>query len=404
MAIPTPTIFSTPQNSVDSGLTGGTALGVNVIRMFQGYQKIMSPQETPVSSSAKQGSTVNQKKVEWGTQFLAPNQVTLGAAQADGTGTTLTLAAGEGAKVMLTDLILVENELQWVVSKATDTLTVKRAMSGTTGVAHTLNGTDGNPRVLEIISPAALENADTPLAPVAKGGIEFNLPQIWDYAIQVSQLENNTPDYEYNSGPLYNAILKKRMKEAAIHFEKAMILGQRASEAAATGATATPSTMGGLQFFTDNIKDLAGAAITEQVFGDMLQQSWSRVGSDNTPDVFLCGGFMKRAISSIWNSNRYATIKDTESNLVWNSVTTDFGTVKFTLSRYIPAGEGYLVDMSDINKHAYAGSDWQEVQLPAAGPYKRGRFTGIFTTTWRGNQKRIRIKGASTTPTDYANM
>jgi Family of unknown function (DUF5309) len=294
--------------------------------------------------------------------------------------------------------------MEWVTAISTDTLTVTRGAGGTSAVAHTLNGSDSLPRVLDIVSPAAQENADTPIAPVAKGGIEYNLPQIWDYAIQVSQLENNTRDYEFNSGPLYNSILKKRMKEAAIHFEKAFVLGQRASESAMTVGGGTPSMMGGLQYFTNNVVDLAGSPITEATFLDMLQAAYTRVGTDNTPDTFFCGPFMKRAISSLWNANRYSTVKDKETTLVWNQVETDFGLVKFTLSRYIPAGEGYLMDLSDIKKHPYAGSDWQEVQLPANGPYKKGRFTGIFTSTWRGNLKRTRVKGASTNVADYYNM
>jgi hypothetical protein len=162
--------------------------------------------------------------------------------------------------------------------------------------------------------------------------------------------------------------------------------------------------MGGLDFFTPNERALSGSPLTETALLDMMQDSWERVGAENTPDTLLVGAFLKRALSSIWNSNRYSTVKDETSTLIWNSVDTDFGRLKFTLSRYIPAGSGYLVDMSDLSKHFYKGGEWREVALPANGPYKRGRFTGDLTIAFRGEQKRQKITGASTNASAYPNM
>jgi hypothetical protein len=392
-------------NTVDSSLLGGTALGNQVIRLFTDYQKVMSPTEVPFSSSIKGGKTINQKKLEWGSQFLAPNQVTLGAAILLG-DTTITLAAGESAKVMLTDLIKIESEIVWVtaINASTGVLTVIRGMGGTAAAAHALNDSTGQPRILDILGPAAQENADSPIAPIAKGTQEYNFPQLWDQAVQVSEREDNTPSYEFGSGSRYDAYLAKVMKEVGIKFEKASILGRRGSESSAVVGSGTPTTMGGLDFFTPNERALSGSPLTETALLDMMQDSWERVGAENTPDTLLVGAFLKRALSSIWNSNRYSTVKDETSTLIWNSVDTDFGRLKFTLSRYIPAGSGYLVDMSDLSKHFYKGGEWREVALPANGPYKRGRFTGDLTIAFRGEQKRQKITGASTNASAYPNM
>ena len=401
-----PTIFKGAMNTVDSSLAGGTAIGNQVIRLFTDYQKYMNPTETPFTSSVGTGQTVNQKKLEWGSSFLAPHQVTLGAAVADAVGTSITLAAGESAKVMLTDLIKIEAEIVWVtaINAATDVLTVVRGMGGSTAAAHTLNGSDSQPRILELLSPAAQENADTPLAPIAKGSQEFNLPQLFDQAIQVSDREDNTPSLEFGGGSRYDAYLKQVMKNTSIEFEKTAIYGRRGSESSAIVGSGTPTTMGGLDFFTPKEINLSGAPISELIFGNVLQQSWERVGADNTPDTLLLGPFMRRAISSLWNSNRYSTMKEKDVNLVWNTVETDFGVIRFQLSRYIPAGSGFLVDLSDIKKHAYKGGEWKEVLLPSNGPYKRGRFTGDYTMSFRGEQKRIKFTNASVNPTDYPNF
>lgn len=309
-------------------------------------------------------------------------------------------------KVTLTDLIKVENEVFWVtaINPVNDQLTVVPGMGGTAQSSHTLNDGDGQPRVLDILGTAAQENADSPIAPIAKGTVNFNYPQIRDQAIQVSNREDNTPTYEFNSGSRYDAYLAKVMKEVAIKFEKDAFLGVRGSESGGVVGTSTPTTMGGLNFFTPNEVALAGAPVSELLLMDIMQDSWERVGSDNTPNTLIVGSFMKRALSSLWNANRYSTVKDESSTLVWNSVDTDFGPIRFQLSRYVPAGSGFLIDMGDISRHAYAGGEWKEVLLPSNGPYKRGRFTGDYTIAFKGEQKRVKFTGASTDPSHYANM
>lgn len=398
MALPTSTVFRGAQNSGGyPTLTGGTSPDSLVIRLLADYTKYLDPDETPFTSSLKTGESVNQKKVEWFTGFLAPNQVALDANMTN-VQTTVTFAAGDGAKVMPTDLLKIEDEIVWVTGFASaDVANVVRAMGGTSAVAHT------TPITIDILAPAAQENADTPIAPVARGSLEYNLPQLMDYGVHVSNRENNTPDYEFRQGNLYDNILSKRMKEAAIQFEKLAILGRRGSESSMVVGSGTPTTMGGLDFFTDRGMDVGGP-ITESILGDALQTLWGSVGADALPRQMLVGGFVKRALSSIWNGNRQATVRDDETNLTWNQIETDFGKIKFVLSRYIPAGTAYLLNTNDITIHPYKGGSWTEVRLPANGPYIRGRFTGDYTMIFRNNAARYKLFNISTNKADYPNM
>src|SRR4051812_13628846 len=119
MALPAATVIRGAQNTGDQTLTGGTALTSMVIRLFADFEKYLEPDETPFSASVATGKTVNQKKVEFGQGFLAPHQVTLGATLNSGTGNvTVTLAAGDGAKVQLTDVLKLTSttgsEILWV--------------------------------------------------------------------------------------------------------------------------------------------------------------------------------------------------------------------------------------------------------------------------------------------------
>lgn len=395
-----------PMNTGVDTLTSGVIPADHVIRSFKGFQRYLDPDETPLTNAIGDGGTIDQKKVEWGQEFLSPHQVTLGGAVADGSTTTLTLASGEGSRITLTDLLQIENEIVWVTAfQSADVLTVRRAMGGTSGAAHTLNDTDGNPRVLEILSTAAQENADTPLTPVPFGTMAYNYPQLIDQAIQVSDRADHTPNYEYDGASQYDAYLDRVMKQVAIKFEKLLFRGQRGVETSMVVGTGTPTLMGGLDYFTPNVVPLAGAPLTEAILMTAIRASHDRVGMENTPKTIFAGSFIFDVLSRMWNENRYAEVSDKEMNLVWTSVTTPFGKFNFKLSRYCRPGDAYFMDTSDPKKHPYKGYGvWHEKKLPANGPYQRGRFTGDYTTSWKGELKRIKITGASVDADDYSFM
>lgn len=400
MTLPSSTVILGQQNTGVTTLTGGTQPSDLVIRLFADFQKYLDPTETPFTSSVKTGRPVDQKKVEWGSSFLAPVSTLTAATQGSG-DTTLTVASGTGVYGMVSDLIKIESEYERILDVNGDVWTVARAQAGTSAASHTHSGSG---LTIEILGPAATENTDTPITPVARGAIEYNHPQRFDYGIHIDERANNTPDYEFPRGSRYDAYLQKVMKEAAIDFERTAILGKRNDEDAMTGSSATPSYMGGLDYFTDREEDLSAAPITETILGDALQTLWTAVGPENMAKNALMGPFMKRAVSSLFNANRLATVRDKSTTLKWNEVETDFGTIRFTLSRYIPAGTIFLVNLEDITIHPYKNGAWKEVRLPSNGPYVKGRFTGDYTMVFRNNLARLKITNISTTETDYPNL
>jgi Family of unknown function (DUF5309) len=396
------------------GAGAGTQLSSMVIRSFANFQKYLEPDETPFTSSVSTGKAVNQKKVEFGTGFLAPHQVTLAAGvAAGGTTATIQLAAGDAAKLQKTDLLKITSLLPapgtehwWVTgfTGAANTVDVRRAMGSTTAIAHTLQTPA---QKIEILGPASQENADSPLSPIIKGGIEYNFPQLFDYAVQVSQRADNTPDYQFDGASRYDEYLQQIMTSASIDFEKTAIMGRRNATDEVSmvldAPTAEPTMMGGLDFFTDNAYDLAGAALTETHLRNLQRDLWTNVGS-NAATSAISGGFMREAVSSLWNANRYATVKDQDTTLVWNSVETEYGKLRFTISRYIPAGALYFVNLKDIEIRPYKGGEWADVQLPVNGPYKKGRFTGDYTMLFTRNAARAKIINASVNAADYPNL
>lgn len=393
----------------------GTTPANLVIRWFGDFQKYLDPDETPFTSSLSTGEAINAKLVEWGTGFLMPNKITTDASGIAGTGTgtpptsTFVVAdANHFNRVQLNQQIRnnTTGEHYLVIGKtvATNTISVIRGFAGTTATADAVSG-----RELELLAPAMYENQDTPYVGVAKGNVEYNYPELMDRGIWVSERENNTPDYEFKKGNKYDAYLEKTMKEMAILFEKTAILGRRSAATGTTpeGATTSayyPTTMGGLDQFTPLYYDLSGGPITEYHLQNMLYETWDRVGEGNTPTRLLVGGFVRMALDSLWNGQRYADVKDSETNLVWRRVRTSFGDLEFRLSRYIPAGSAYLVNTDDITIHPYKNGAWKETRLPSMGPYIRGRFTGDYTIMYRKTSARVKLTNISTNPLHYPNL
>jgi hypothetical protein len=85
---------------------------------------------------------------------------------------------------------------------------------------------------------------------------------------------------------------------------------------------------------------------------------------------------MREALSSLYNANRYADVKDESTTLVWNSIKTEYGTLRFQMSRYIFAGALFFVNLPDIEIRPYKGGEWKDVQLSRQWSLQEGPIHG----------------------------
>ena len=398
----------------------GTSLREMRVRDLSDVQKYMDPTETPLTSSLKEGGEVKTKRAEWATAYLTPNTCLIGTTGFNGTDSTIAVDLDVPGRVHPGSMIYVESEQIWVHPDgvtATGLAANKytRGIGGTTIAAHTTG------KKVQIMLGAALENQDTPFRGITRARIEWNAPQLSDIGIWGSDRDLNTTDIEFDSGDKYDAYLERVIKETTILWEINAWLGNR-SAAAGTGFganysdypttylndpepnTATPTSFGGVRYFTPLAYNLAGAPLTEFHLQMMAMDTVLRVGETNQPTKLYVGAFMRVVLNSIFSANRYATVKDDVTNLVWRRMMTSFGDVDFVYSRYVPDGEAYYVNTGDITKHFYRGGSWKEVLLPSLGPYKRGRYTGDVTLKFRKTNARSRIYGISTTVADYPNL
>lgn len=398
----------------------GTALREMRVRDMPDYMDYLEPDETPLSSSTKTGGEIKSKRAEWATGHLTPHQVLIGTTGFNGTDASVNVDLDVPGRVHPGSTMLIGDEMIWVhpdgiTSTGLAANKYTRGIGGTTIAAHA-TGVTG-----EIMMGAALENQDTPFRGITRGRSEWNAPQLSDVGVWGSDRELATPDIEFG-GDKYDAYLERIMKENAILFEKTLWLGVR-SAAAGTGYgdaystwqnagwladpegnTAIPTTMGGVRYFTPLAYNLNGAPISEFLLEMLVSDTVDRVGESNTPKKLFCGKFMRMALNSLFNANRYTTVTDDTYKVTWRRMVGTFGTIDFAYSRYCPAGELYFLNTDDISKHFYKNGSWKEVLLPSLGPYKRGRFTGDVTAKFLKTQARSRFYGGSVDPEDYPNF
>jgi len=155
-------------NSYSTGVSGGAVPGDaatgHLQRLFiADWMNALEPYETELLTRVKRGKTINQRKYEWGQGKQTPHRSAVGAGGvADGTATTVPVAAGHGAYFQVYHLVknLRTGEIFLVTAISTDNLTVVRAQSGTTGAAMTAGD------VLEIFSIAEPQLQDHPKGPI----------------------------------------------------------------------------------------------------------------------------------------------------------------------------------------------------------------------------------------------
>lgn len=348
----------------------------------------VSPKETPfLKLVGINGFVGTNPKYEWEEDALlevastvADNPLTAGA-------TTLNVAAATGPNFQIGNILKIESEYLYVTAVAADALTVVRGVAGSVAASHN----QGTP--VDIVGIALNENTDSPAKGTTTFSFPFNYFQLFDAAFQVSDRQNNTNiygmrtrDYDYQVG--------KTFKELAIKLERACFHGQRAAAAANV-----PQMMGGIEYFiTQNVKDLAGAALSEKDLNDSLQDAFYKVGLQNLGRTIICGAWLKRKISSFYAPYAQMRRSERRGGVVVDTIETEFGDVD-VLGPYIwaPKDRLYIVNLDFVSVGHYKGGAWYDEPLPANGPYKKGHVAGDYTMCVKNDKAHMLIKGVSTT-------
>ena len=354
--------------------------------------------KTPFTDLIKKGESFSTPKMEWSSEVFRPLTVTTTTAGFTDSVTTISLASGDGAKVMKYDIFKngVTAEYFMVTDISTDDLTVVRAVGGTTGAAVPAAAT-----TLTRIGQAVLEHIDSPQSVLSRGEITYNNVQMWDHGITISYLQNNTNNSYLIQGKEYNSELKRQLIEIKRSYERSMIRGKRGD----ASSTTLPYMMGGLLYYTSvNATAKSGAYMAESDFLTIPQQAWENVGPGMIGEKVMAGIFAKQVFSSWVDNNRRADYSTKRVSTVVDTYETDTGIYEFIPSYDMPADEIVGFNPRDLSRHMYNGMDWTDEPQARSGMQEVGHVYGAGTLRAPGDRSRWKITGFSTTRADYPSL
>lgn len=356
----------------------------------------LDPMKVPLQRLIKTGEAVQNPKIQWTDERFGATAATVDGTGATNVATALNVAAGHGNRIQVWDVLqTAAGEHVLVTAKpSADALTIVRSFAGTANAAIAAGST------LEILGPAAPEKVDSPASPIAYGGFFDNYIQNFLYAIEVSDIQDNSDtSYLVRLGSQYKGEMGKKLKEAFRDFERTIIRGRKND-----GTTGNAYAMGGLlAYITVNVLSKAGAAVTFNDFMTRAQAAWDDVGEEMGTTV-LVNALLKRVFSSWVNGKRQLTDKTTSVKVKLTEFETDLGTFDFLLHRHMPANELACVDLANATLHPYKGLSWQEERFARVRASKAGHIEGVYTGKFLGDRAHFKITNIDTAPASYATL
>ncbi len=392
-------------NTFETGVTGGTVPTANKIIHMADWAMRLEPENTPLLSAIGIGKEIDQDIVYFGqsaqTPYVSAATEVLSAAETDLDVTSSTgvyfnwpyaiLAITDYATGSTTRLDHSTRELVMVSSVSSDTLTIVRGRGGTTDVDHASGAR------VELVGVAMPQNTDFALVPVTFGDQKYNYFQRFYEMIQADDAERNQPTYENPT----DVLLAKTTEKTAwlkVLLEKSIIFGGRQR---GQGTGGVPSMMGGLDtFITTNVTNAGGARITPYSIEAELRDLWNAVG-DNKATTMLMSGNTAALFDMSFNPYREATMSDTSANFTLDSIKFRFGTFNVAVSRWIPDGIIYGVNLKDISVHPFKGRNWQQKVLATDGPYSKIAVSGDFTLIVKKEAAMFKLWNFETDFTQY---
>ncbi len=400
------TITNSMMNSYSDATSGGTTPSALNIVTIPDWTKMLKRTDTPllkliggIKESAAPGKP--ELKTSWGWGSPDPVKDTVAEAL-DDTETAVTVA--HGAYFTIGDEFRVDEEHFYVTNISTNDLTVLRGFAGSVAATH-LDGATAH-----IIAPAIKEGADDPLSPITQGEIDFNYPRIMIWTWEFSQRAMVTPTWEstHYSGTRDQQELKKKMdKTAPVDLERALIEGLR--NLGLPGVQ--PSTFGGLlqPSYITTQTDLNDEPLTEYDFFANQQTIYNLVGQDRMAKTYLVSGFGKKIINSWYNDTRRSGTGDSKMSVKWDSIESDFGTVRFVIDYQLDSLErkDYMFALNPDNivlRPYHSSTGWQTGELATQGWYTHGFLRGDFVPVIQGCDEMGIIKNFSLTATQYPGL
>lgn len=319
--------------------------------------------------NGKNGKMAHSNKTEWRQTQLRTRQevITL----ADGVATTVTVA--DSGVYQVGELLRCENEIMRVTAlPSATTLTVTRAYSGTTGVAHSA-------KLMYTLGKAATENG-TPGSAIFDTPAElFNYVQTFDVSVEVSmdQMMTSTVD-----GNTLDQQLERRFIEINRELARAFIYGKKYRD-----TTNKIHAMGGiLEFITTNVTNVAGALTVASIDAQIL----NIVNAGGKPTIIAMSAYQKQKLDALDANKQYLGKREnTGGNLI----------TKTWQSGVLPYELDVVVDNTILTDQLLILDEEQVEIMPFGGNGESGAWGTYEATTPGQDGKKKIIRGKYTQKT-----
>ena len=350
----------------------------NQIRQVDELIEIMSPVSVPfLKLVGIDGEAGTNPKLEWLEDVLLA-ETSLVVTLSSTTGTSLVVTTGDGVSFQPGEVIQIEDEFLYITAVNTDTLTVVRAVAGTSAATHAAGA------VVQIVGLANLEGNDAPVKSATELSTQYNYFQAFDMAYKISLMQQNTDVYGIPEGD-DDRELEKAFKEIAIKLELAAILGKRTAPATVDG-NSIPRLMGGLDYFFSSSYgtghyslSLSSAQLQEKHINDMLQDRFYTVGQENMGTTLLMGAWNKRRIADIYTPMKRSERNERRGGVVVDTIDTEWGPIDCLMSLRVPKSKIYLVNLDYISIHPYKNASFFDEEKASSGAYTVRQIYGIYT-------------------------
>jgi hypothetical protein len=220
--------------------------------------------------------------------------------------------------------------------------------------------------VLELIGQVPVEGEDPQAARMLDPVGRFNYTQIFMELVEATRTVRAIDKYG-DRDPIQHEQLKK-FREAAIRWEKSILLGKRYK----SGDNKQRFTGGLLETIATNTVLDATVATLEAKFKTLLRKAWLDSGA--SPRLFVVSASLQDAFNALQTSgtNKSLIIERsdrTAGNLVkvYDSM---FGPIELLMDRYMPAQYGALVQEEYLKQKVLTG--WEYQPLAKTGDSDRG--------------------------------
>lgn len=303
---------------------------------------IISPTDTPLQLLLTK-IQVGAVKDEWIEDELESNLSSLGATCSTTDGTTVTVAAGDGADKFPTDIatynviIRIDQEVMLATAIATNTLTVERGYGSTTAATH------ASAAVVHIISQMEHEGADGKQSRARGRSRPSNYVQTFSRTVEISgvqeaikKLGGITSEIDYQ--------IMQAMKQLALELEKTIIMGVKSQVG---DGSSTWRTMGGLWagVATNRTSD-SGSIDTDAVETD-IRTLWDAGG---TPRAIVTSGKLAQDLANLYADRIRTDISTTVGGVNITSIINPLGVGPIAIipHRMVADGEYYMLDTARI--------------------------------------------------------